>query len=106
MVRLLSVLTAVMCLASVAHAQGTGDVQLGKSLAEANCSQCHNIAPGGAFKLFPPSFTAISVYMDPDIIRMRILNQGHSVLMPEFHKYMMKSNLDALVAYIQSLENS
>ena len=106
MVRLVSALAAVICLTSAAHAQDSGKVALGKSLAEANCSQCHNIEPGGAFKLFPPSFTAIAIYMDPDIIRMRILNPGHSVLMPEFHEYMMKANLDALVAYIRSLENS
>jgi mono/diheme cytochrome c family protein len=104
MKRLLTALVAAACFTSVAQAQDGGNVELGKSLAEANCSQCHNIAPGGAFKLFPPSFTAIAIYMDPDIIRMRILNQGHSVLMPEFHTYMMKSNLDALVAFIQSLE--
>jgi mono/diheme cytochrome c family protein len=104
MTKLLTAMVAAVGLVSAAHAQEGGDAALGKTLAEANCSQCHNIAPGGAFKLYPPSFTAIAIYMDPDIIRMRILNPGHSVLMPEFHTYMMKSNLDALVAFIQSLE--
>jgi mono/diheme cytochrome c family protein len=104
MKRLLTALAVVVGLASAAQAQDGGNVELGKSLAEANCSQCHNIASGGAFKLFPPSFQAIAIYMDPDIIRMRILNPGHSVLMPKFHTYMQQANLDALLAYIGSLD--
>jgi mono/diheme cytochrome c family protein len=102
MIKLAIAITAAIGFASVAHAQG-GNVNLGKSLAEANCSQCHNIAPGGAFKLYPPSFAAIATYMDTDIIRLRIMTPAH-VLMPQFHTYMNESNLDALVAYIQSLE--
>lgn len=104
MKRLWTTLVVVLGLATNVQAQDGGDVELGKSLAEANCSQCHNIAPGGAFKLFPPSFQAIAIYMDPDIIRMRILNPGHSVLMPKFHTYMQEANLDALLAYIRSLD--
>lgn len=85
------------------NAEEGGSAALGKSLAEANCTQCHNIAPGGAFKLYPPSFAALAAYMDPDIIRMRIMTPSH-VLMPQFQTYIYPSSMDALVAYMQSLE--
>lgn len=103
MLKYIAVAAGCIFLSSVANAQEGGNVELGKSLAEANCSQCHNIAPGGAFKLYPPSFAAIAAYMDADIIRLRIMTPTH-VLMPQFQNYMNQSNLDALVAYIQSLE--
>ena len=103
MLKYLAITMTCLSIASAAHAQDEGSVALGKSLAEANCSQCHNIAPGGAFKLYPPSFTAVATYMDPDIIRMRIMTPNH-VLMPQFQNYMSPSNLDSLVTYIQSLE--
>ena len=102
MLKIATALAVFAVSASAAYAQD-GNAELGKSLAEANCAQCHNIAPGGAFKLFPPSFASIAVYMDPDIIRLRIMSPTH-VLMPQFQNYMNQSNLDSLVAYIQSLE--
>ena len=102
MLKSIAIALGLVFLSSAATAQ-EGNVGLGKSLAEANCSQCHNIAPGGAFKLYPPSFASIAVYMDPDIIRLRIMTPTH-VLMPQFQDYMNATSLDALVAYIQSLE--
>ncbi len=104
MIKGVSILFAVAALASGASAQETGNVALGKSLAEANCSECHNVAPGGAMKLYPPSFAAIAVYMHPDIIPMRIMYPDAHIHMPDFHAYMNQDSLSALVAYIQSLE--
>jgi mono/diheme cytochrome c family protein len=102
MTRFLTTVVALACVGTAAFSQGNADG--GKALAEANCSQCHNIAPGGAFKLFPPSFAAIAAYMDPDIIRIRIMYPEHVAIMPQFHTYMNLTNLDDLTAYIQSLE--
>ncbi len=96
--------TAGLCLGSVAAAQDRGDPDAGRALAEANCSRCHNIVPGGATKLFPPSFTAIAAYMHPDIIPIKIMYPDHTSIMPQFHTYMNSTNLDDLVAYILSLE--
>lgn len=87
-----------------AWAQEAGNPAAGKLLSEDNCSRCHNIEPGGAFKLFPPSFTAIATYMDPQIIRIRIMYPEHAAIMPQFHTYMNMTNLDDLVAYIVSLD--
>lgn len=100
------ILTAVMLsgMASFAWAQEAVNVNAGKRLAEANCSQCHNIEPGGAFKMYPPSFQAIAVYMDPDIMRMKILFPQHVTIMPQFHNYLFQNNTDNIIEYIQSLE--
>ena len=95
---------AVICVGSAAAAQGGGNPDSGKALAEANCSQCHNIAPGGATKLFPPSFAAIAAYMHPDMVPIKIMYPDHAAIMPQFNTYMNATNLDDLVAYIHSLE--
>ena len=100
----LVVFAAVMLFGSISQAQDRGNPSSGEALAEANCSQCHNISPDGAFKLFPPSFAAIAAYMHPDIIPIRIMYPEHAALMPQFHTYMNSTNLDDLVAYIRSLE--
>lgn len=91
-------------LAGSAVAQDETYIAAGQRLAEANCARCHNIAPGGAFKLYPPSFQAIAVYMDPDIMRLRIMYPDHATLMPEFHTFMFVENLDNIVGYIESLD--
>lgn len=101
--RALCTSVAIM-LSTTAFAQDAGNPAGGRALAEANCSQCHNIEPGGAFKLFPPSFAAIARYMHPDIIPMRIMYPEHASLMPQFHTYMNTTNLRDLVAYIRSLD--
>lgn len=93
-----------MCLGSAAIAQDEPYLEAGRRTAEANCANCHNVEPGGAFKLYPPSFAAIAAYMDPEIIRMKIMYPDHAVLMPQFHTYMFTENLDNLVGYIVSLE--
>ncbi len=104
MTRYLSATAVVLCVGTAVAAQGNGNPAAGQALAEANCSGCHNIAPGGATKLFPPSFAAIAAYMHPDIVRIRIMYPDHAAIMPQFHTYMNATNLDDLVAYILSLE--
>ena len=96
----------MLCLGAAggAFAQDQGNLSLGKQLAEANCSQCHNIVAGGAFKLYPPSFAAIAAYMHPEMIPIKIMHPDHTNIMPQFHTYLHPSNLDDLVAYILSLE--
>ncbi|SDM14008.1 c-type cytochrome [Aliiruegeria lutimaris] len=79
-------------------------IEAGKRMAEANCANCHNIMAGGAFKLYPPSFQAIAIYMDPQVMRMKIMFPDHAVLMPQFHTYMFAENIDNIVGYILSLD--
>ena len=95
---------ALISIGSTAVAQDRGNPDAGLALAEANCAQCHNIAPGGATKLFPPSFAAIAAYMHPDMIPIKIMYPDHAAIMPQFNTYMNATNLDDLVAYIHSLE--
>lgn len=99
-----AIFVAVTCLGASAAAQERGNPDAGQALAVANCSQCHNVEPGGAMKLFPPSFAAIAAYMHPDIIPIRIMYPDHTAIMPQFHTYMNATNLNDLVAYIRSLE--
>ena len=104
MIRYLTTAAFVVCVGMSAQAEESGNPASGQALAEANCSQCHNIAPGGATKLYPPSFAAIAAYMHPDIIPIRIMYPEHAAIMPQFHTYLNATNLDDLVAYILSLE--
>lgn len=102
--RISTAAAGVVCLGTALMAQDRGNPASGQALAEANCSQCHNVVPGGATKLYPPSFAAIAAYMHPDIIPIRIMYPDHAAIMPQFHTYMNATNLDDLVAYILSLE--
>ena len=104
MKKLLTLAAATACLATAAVAEDAPYLKAGQRLAEANCAQCHTVAPGGAFKLYPPSFAAIAAYMAPDVIRIKIMYPDHSVMMPQFHTFMFAENLDNVVGYIQSLE--
>ncbi|PHP67251.1 hypothetical protein CSC94_09410 [Zhengella mangrovi] len=104
MKKILAPVAAIVFLATSALADDGPNINAGQRLAEANCAQCHNIAPGGDFKLYPPSFQAIAIYMDPDIMRMKIMYPQHVTIMPQFHTFMFESNLDNIVGYIQSLD--
>lgn len=97
-------LAALATLTTPAFAQDGAYIAAGKRTAEANCSRCHNIEPGGAFKLYPPSFTAIAKYYEPSVIEMKIMYPNHAILMPQFHTFMFKENLENLVGYIVSLD--
>lgn len=89
---------------AAAFAQDDPYIAAGKRLSEGNCARCHNIEPGGAFKLYPPSFQAIAAYMADDLMRIKIMYPDHAVLMPEFHTFMFTENIDNIVGYIRSLE--
>ena len=80
------------------------DVAEGEALAKEWCVRCHNVEPGGAFKLQPPSFAAIAVYRSPDQIYGRIAFPVLHSSMPQIAYVLSPENIDALVAYIVSLE--
>ena len=97
-------LGALAVLAAPALADNEPYLAAGKRTAEANCAQCHHIWPGGAFKLYPPSFTAIAKYYSPDVIEMKVMYPDHALLMPQFNRFMFRENVKNLVGYIVSLE--
>lgn len=97
-------LGALAVLVAPAMAQEEPYLAAGQRTAEANCAQCHHIWPGGAFKLYPPSFAAIAKYYTPEVIEMKIMYPDHALLMPQFHTFMFRANVKNLVGYIVSLE--
>jgi len=80
-------------------------IEAGRRLSEGNCASCHNIEPGGAFKLYPPSFQAIGAYWTPDVIQMKIMYPDHAAIMPKFNRYMFVENVNNIVGYILSLQD-
>lgn len=76
----------------------------GRQLAQEWCSRCHNIEPGGPFKQFPPSFSAISVYRSSEQIFARITVPPLHSNMPELANIFSRENIENLVKYIESLE--
>jgi cytochrome c2 len=53
---------------SVTGGYAQGDAAEGEKLGREWCTRCHNVEPGGSFKQYPPSFTAIAVYRSPEQI--------------------------------------
>ena len=86
------------------HSAKADDVNMGRDIAEEYCVQCHNIDPGGPFKLDPPGFAAIAKFRSEQQIRSRIENPIHQD-MPRYSEYMIGGNIDDMVAYIISLED-
>ena len=82
------------------------DAENGKLLAEENCARCHDVAPGGASKLYPSSFTAIAGYRAEEQIISRILYPTLHSPMPAWSNWISRDEVDDLVAFIQSLEGS
>ncbi|MBT8424745.1 MAG: cytochrome c [Silicimonas sp.] len=80
------------------------DPQNGQALAVDNCARCHDIAPGGAAKLHPPSFAAIAGYRPEEQILARIMFPALHSPMPAWSQWFNRDEVDDLVAYIQSLE--
>lgn len=78
-------------------------VSMGRDIAEEYCSACHDVGPGGPFKLDPPSFAAIARFRSEDQIRDRIIRPIHND-MPRYTDYMIGNNIEDMVAYILSLE--
>ena len=88
-------------------ANGQGEIAEGQRLAREFCVICHDIEPGGEFKLHPPSFAAIAVYRSDNQIRNRIFYPPvHSGMTPQLGFAFSADSVDHLVAYIRSLEES
>ena len=82
-----------------------GDPVAGHDLAKEHCAGCHDVEPGGAFKLYPPTFAAIAVYRSEPQIRALIVYPSLHAAMPQVPLYLLgEDKLDDLVAYIMSLE--
>ncbi len=89
--------------ASPAIAQS--DIDEGQRLAREFCAFCHEVGPGGAFKLHPPSFAAIAVYRSDNQIRNRIFYPPvHSGMTPQLGFAFSPDTVEHIVAYIRSLE--
>ncbi|MHA3977572.1 c-type cytochrome [Halovulum sp. GXIMD14794] len=102
----LAALPLLFILQTPASAQDAeGNAERGQMLAEMVCADCHDVEPGGAFKEYPPSFSAIAVYRDRDQIFSRIYFPPYHAAMPQFGDLMVPNEVHDLVAYIQSLEN-
>lgn len=97
---------ALVALMAPATSAFAADAENGKFLAEENCARCHDVGPGGASKLFPPSFTAIAGYRAEEQIISRILYPTLHSPMPAWSNWISRDEVDDLVAYIQSLEGS
>jgi mono/diheme cytochrome c family protein len=86
-------------------ALAAGDAAKGEALAKEHCSRCHDVAAGGAFKQYPPSFAAIAAYRSEDQIHARIVFPALHSAMPEVAFYFLGADgVDDLIAYIMSLE--
>jgi len=85
-----------------------GDPAAGEKLAKEYCARCHDVAPGGAFKQYPPSFASIAVYRSEEQIYARIVFPTMHIgsPMPEFvQSFLLKpQNISDLIAYITSLQ--
>lgn len=100
------VLGMALAWAGAAGAQGMGDAEAGRVLAEEHCAECHDIAPGGAFKQNPPSFTAVAVYLSADDITGRIWFPALHSRMPPMSMILNPEQVENLTAYIVSLEET
>lgn len=86
-------------------ALAAGDPSSGEKIAMERCIRCHDVAPGGAFKRYPPSFASIAAYRSEEQIYARIVFPPVHSAMPEVALYMLQSeDIADLVAYIMSLE--
>ena len=82
------------------------DAEIGRTLAEENCARCHDIGPGGGAKMHPPSFAAIAAFRAEDYIVSRIMFPNLHSSMPSWVNWIIREEIDDLVAYIVSLEGS
>jgi mono/diheme cytochrome c family protein len=80
------------------------DSAKGHEIAAANCSRCHMIEKGGAFKQRPPTFQAIAIYRAADDIWQRILSPNPHSNMPDSQWTLTPEQIQDLVAYIVSLD--
>lgn len=102
----LSRLALALGLLVVPSAGFAGDAGNGAVLAADNCASCHDVAAGGAFKTYPPSFASIASFRPNDQIMARILFPPMHTPMPSGAFSLTPQNVDDLVAYIISLEGT
>ena len=100
----LAICCAIVTALAAAPAAADGDPAKGAEIARELCVSCHNVEPGGPFKLMPPSFAAISVYRTDEQIFARIMFPPLHAGMPEIGGKLTPFNVAHLVAYIRSLE--
>lgn len=81
-----------------------GNAANGFKLSQERCARCHNIEKGGAFKQFPPSFQAISIYRNRMEIWGRILSPSPHTGMPGMMWVLTPEEVQDLLAYITSLD--
>ncbi|MEX0277634.1 MAG: cytochrome c [Ruegeria sp.] len=103
-VRYSALLTVGLLVGIPAHHAEAGDIEMGRSIAEEYCVQCHSIGADGKFKMDPPSFAAIAKFRSQQQIKQLIESPRHQD-MPRYSDYMISGNIDDMVAYIVSLEN-
>jgi mono/diheme cytochrome c family protein len=101
---LVCVFTVTMLLGLSSPVTAQSDEQNGAELALDWCARCHNVEPGGPFKLYPPSFASIAVYRSVEHIRAQIAYPPLHTNMPRLSHILTPSNVDNLIAYILSLE--
>lgn len=98
-------LAAALSLAAVV-AKAEGDAERGAAVAEEKCAACHDVSVDGAFKQYPPSFAAISVFRSEDQIVGRVLYPPQHASMPQMGFVLTRQEIDDVVAYIVSLEGA
>ncbi len=98
-------IAALLTIFSMPTVHAEGDAVAGRELAQEQCTRCHNIEPGGPFKLYPPSFASISVYRSAEQVYARIAYPPLHVNMPGIEYLLTPDSVDDFVAYIMSLEN-
>ena len=100
----LAICSAIFMASATTAAVAEADPAKGGKIARELCVRCHNVEPGGPFKLMPPSFAAISVYRTDEQIFARIMFPPLHAGMPEIGAELTPFNVAHLVAYIRSLE--
>jgi mono/diheme cytochrome c family protein len=87
------------------QAHSAGDPQAGAVLAKEHCSRCHDIAPGGAFKQYPPSFASIAAFRSEEQMYARIVFPAMHSGMPDVALYLLDpEQITNIIGYIMSLE--
>ena len=99
-------LAAAALLALAAPAAAAQDAARGADLAGQSCTGCHHVAPGGPYKMYPPSFAAIATYRARDQIIARIWMPPLHSNMPTGVYDLTADDVDDLVAYITSLDGT
>lgn len=90
---------------STTAAYAQADAVHGRELAQQWCTQCHNVAPGGPFKQYPPSFASMAIYRSEEQIHSRIVFPPLHTGMPQIGNILTPENVEDIVAYILSLED-